>query len=83
MDFGTVLDGTGAMIGTTDRKDVWFQAKLFAEYRFTDYLGLNASLGYLGNFTDFEYTVDTGMGPVVDPAGFNKFEAWLGVRVFY
>lgn len=81
MSFGDVLDGAGMSLG--NRNDVTLQAKLFAEYRFTDYLALSASFAYFGDITDFEYNVDTGTGIITDPAGFNKFEAWLGVRVFY
>jgi hypothetical protein len=81
MSFGDVLDSAGMSLG--NRSDVMLQAKLFAEYRFTDYLALSASFAYFGDITDFEYNIDTGMGIVTDPAGFNKFEAWLGLRVFY
>ncbi len=79
VDFGLVLDGTGASLG--ERTDVIVMASLFGEYRFTDYLGLNVSLAYTGDYTDFEYQV--AGAPTPDPAGFNKFEAWLGLRVFY
>lgn len=81
MQFGDIVSG-GAAAG--DRDDIYISATLFAEYRFTDWLGLNASIGYFGDFTDFEYQVPDGMGGLIpDPAGFNKFEAWLGLRVFY
>lgn len=81
LDFGDVVDPAGMSLG--GRKDIMVVAQLFGEYRFTDWLALNATLGYTGDFTDFEYQTDAGMGPVLEPAGFNKFEAWLGVRVFY
>lgn len=81
MRFGNVLNASGMRL--EDRTDIFMQARVFAEYRFTDWLGLNASFAYFGDFTDFEYLVDTTTGPVTDPAGFNKFEAWLGLRVFY
>lgn len=45
--------------------------------------GVNGTVRYTGNFTDFNYQIDTGGAPIIDPAGYNKFEAWLGVRVFY
>jgi hypothetical protein len=82
MKFGDVIDATGMLL-PNDRTDVFLQAKLYAEYRFTDWLGLNASFAYFGDYTDFEYVIDTTAGPVTDPADFNKFEAWLGLRVFY
>ena len=43
---------------------------------------LRRSLSEL-TFTDYVYNVPTGMGLVLDPANFNKFELWLGVRAFY
>lgn len=79
--FGDVFDGAGVFLG--DRTDVLVNARLFGEYRFTDWLALNLTVGYLGDFTDFEYPVDSGVGTALEPAGFNKVEAWLGVRVFY
>lgn len=78
MKFGDVIDAAG-MATVEDRTDVFLQARLYAEYRFTEWLGLNASVAYFGDYTDFEYP--SVVGP--DPAGFNKFEAWLGLRVFY
>lgn len=81
LNFGDVLDAAGMSLG--DRTDVMVSASLFAEYRFTDWLALNATVGYTGDYTDFEYQADVGMGAFPEPAGFNKFEAWLGLRVFY
>ncbi len=81
LEFGDIVAGGTPSGG---RSDIYLSAKLFAEYRFTDWLGLNASVGYFGDFTDFEYQVSDGAGGLIpDPAGFNKFEAWLGLRVFY
>lgn len=81
MDFGEIFDATGTSLGNRD--DIFFSVRLFAEYRFTDYLALNLSFAYTGDFTDFEYQLTTMAGTIPDPAGFNKVEAWLGVRVFY
>lgn len=84
LDFGQMVAPDGSPLGSsTNREDIRVDASLFAEYRFTDWLGLNATLAYLGDFTDFRYNIVTGPGVVLDPAGYNKFEAWLGVRVFY
>lgn len=84
-EFGRIVrpDGMTPAGSSLTRADIRVDGRLFAEYRFTDWLGLNATLQYTGSFTDFSYSVPTTMGPVVDPAGFNKFQAWLGVRVFY
>jgi hypothetical protein len=84
VDYGRIVNERGDMVGTTfEREDVRVDASLFAEYRFTDWLGVSGSLAYQGNFTSFRYLVITTGAPVIDPASYNKFEAWLGVRVFY
>ena len=84
---GIALTPDGEMIGNTGtRQDVRLSANLFGEYRFTDWLGLNLTLGYYGDFTDYEYD-DSILRPgefFPDPGGgFQKFEAWFGLRVFY
>ncbi len=82
MKFGEIFDASGTSLGR--RKDVYLSLRLFGEYRFTDYLALNATFAYLGDFTNFEYQVTDASGMAIpDPAGFNKVEAWLGLRVFY
>lgn len=82
MQFGTIVSADGTVLG--DRDDIFVSARLFGEYRFTEWLALNATVGYFGDFTDFDYQTDDGAGGlIVDPAGFNKVEAWLGLRVFY
>ncbi|MBX3272827.1 MAG: hypothetical protein KF729_21370 [Sandaracinaceae bacterium] len=84
-EFGRLYDNMGGLLGTgADRDDIRFLGSLFAEYRFTDWLGVNATFNYRGTFTDYQYDIAVpGMGPILDPAGFNKFQVWLGVRVFY
>lgn len=82
-DFGTPTTPTGELLGNmAEREDLRLTTSLFAEYRATDWLGFNGTLTYVGDFTDFEYSVNTSMGPVLDPAEYQKFEAWFGVRVF-
>jgi hypothetical protein len=90
VDYGVPLAADGRTpIGTDShgnpaRDDIRVNANIFAEYRFTDWLGINTTLGYHGDFTDYHYNIATTMGaPIPDPAGYNKFEAFLGVRVFY
>ena len=86
LDFGPQLAADGTPLGeggVVDRTDVLVQASLFGEYRFTDWLALNANVAYTGNFTDFAYLRDVSMAIIPDPAEFQKFEAWLGVRAFY
>jgi hypothetical protein len=84
-EFGRIVQPDGAAAGSSlTRDDIRFIGSLFGEYRFTNWLGVNATLRYTGSFTDFSYRIDVpGMTPFLDPAGFNKFEAWAGVRVFY
>jgi hypothetical protein len=86
-EFGASVnpDGTTMLGSTYQRGDIRIESQLFAEYRFTEWLGVNGTIGYTGNFTDYEYRVEVGAGAplVIDPAGFHKFEAWLGVRAFY
>jgi hypothetical protein len=65
------------------REDIRVGAGLFAEYRFTDWLGINATARYTGVFTDYQYNLMTSPTAMLDPASYNKFEAFLGVRVFY
>lgn len=82
---GLALDPSGNQLGNDlNRSDTRLNATVFGEYRFTEWLALNASVGYAGDFTDFQFN-DPSTGEVYPdaPAGFNKLEAWLGVRVFY
>lgn len=83
VDFGLIRGGTPGMpiIDTTagSRTDIRVGGGLFAEYRFTEWLGVNATFRYTGQFTNYRYS-NVGF---VDPAQFNKFEVFGGVRVFY
>jgi hypothetical protein len=49
-------------------------ATLFGEYRFSDSFGLNTTLRYSAHITDAVVSLD--------PLGWNRFEAFLGVRWF-
>ena len=63
------------------RQDIRVYAGIFGEYRFKPWLALFGQVGYLADFTDFQYF---GTDPLLDPAaGYQRFEAWLGLRVFY
>lgn len=61
-----------------DRRDPMVDVKLFADYRIRDWIAINATLAYLGNFTDF---VATYAG--TDPGSFQHFLALAGVRAMY
>jgi hypothetical protein len=84
MDFGAIVGPTGGIIDASngDRTDVRVGASLGGEYRFTDWLALYASARYQGAFTGYQYNAAL-TGGFIDPAGFNKFEVFGGVRVFY
>lgn len=86
-DFGTPLNFAGAPLGSTPggntaRSDVMLIGSLFAEYRFTAWLGLNATVRYTGDFTDWQYMGVGGSAASLAPAKYNKVEAFLGLRVF-
>lgn len=88
LDFGAALAPDGTMClgagGVCSRQDVRFSTRLFAEYRFTDWLATNATLIFVGDFTDFEYLRPISASMIIiDPAEYSRFEAWLGVRIFY
>jgi hypothetical protein len=79
---GLALSPDGTLLGDqTHRQDTRVYAGIFGEYRFKAWLALFGELGYLADFTDFQYA---GAGALLDPAAnYQKFEAWLGLRVFY
>lgn len=79
---GLALSPDGSLLGTEpERKDIRTRIALRGEYRFTAWLSVFAEVGYLADFTDFEYV---GLAPLLDPSGeYQKVEAWIGLRVFY
>ncbi len=84
-DFGTIVRPDLTAVGNSLTRADWrFIGRLFTEYRFTDWLGVNATFQYRGNFTNYAYNVMTGGGSTfLDPAQFNQFQIMGGVRVFY
>jgi hypothetical protein len=79
---GLALSPDGTLLGNEPyRQDIRVHAGIFGEYRFTAWLSLFGRVGYLADFTDFQYF---GTDPLLDPAaGYQRFDAWLGLRVFY
>jgi hypothetical protein len=79
---GLAVTPDGALLGNTPyREDIRVLAGFFAEYRFKAWLAVFSELAYLADFTDFVYL---GVEPLVEPtARYQKFQAWLGLRVFY
>ena len=51
----------------SERNDVQLLTRLSGEYRVVDWFAITGQLGYLQNFTDYEYAVDDPAG--MDPAG--------------
>lgn len=77
-------DGMTAIGNDLRREDIRINASIFAEYRFTSYLAASINLGYYGDITDFTYINPPPGGVFPDPGGgFQKFDAWLGLRIFY
>jgi len=79
---GLALSPDGTLLGNEPfRKDTRVYVGIFGEYRFKPWLALFADLGFLGDYTNFRYV---GLSPLPDPvADYQRFEAWLGIRVFY
>jgi hypothetical protein len=79
---GLALSPDGTLLGNEPyRQDIRVRAAVFGEYRFKAWLALFGEVGYLADFTDFEYL---GTAPLLNPAaGYQRFDAWLGLRVFY
>ena len=81
---GLALRPDGTLLGNQPfREDIRLYAGIFGEYRFKAWLALFGRVGYLADFTDFQYA-GTVTDPLLDPAAnYQRFEAWLGIRVFY
>jgi hypothetical protein len=64
------------------RRDVHLLTRLDGEYRVLPWLAFTGEVGYLRNFTDFEYTqmINQMQG---DPAEYDRFEVWGGMRAFW
>jgi len=79
---GQALSPDGAWLGNQlYREDIRLWVAILAEYRFKAWLALFGHVGYLADYTDFQYA---GTDPLLDPvANYQRFEAWLGLRVFY
>ncbi|MDH3486196.1 MAG: hypothetical protein OEM16_18435, partial [Myxococcales bacterium] len=79
---GLALTPEGSLLGTEpERKDIRTRVALWGEYRFKAWFSVFAEVGYLADFTDFQYV---GVTPLLDPSGeYQKVEAWIGLRVFY
>ena len=83
-DFGRVLGVDGMPLGDRiDRSDIRVQGSVFGEWRFTNWFAVNATARYTGNFSDFNFLVEAVPLSFIEPVNFNKFEIFLGTRLFY
>ncbi|MCB9626395.1 MAG: hypothetical protein H6725_03385 [Sandaracinaceae bacterium] len=74
-------DGTFLDPARGSRRAWRLTTDVYAEYRATQWLAVTLQLQYLADFTSFTFTTTS---PLVDPnAAYSKFQAWLGLRVFY
>ena len=82
MQYADILDrGTGALIKpsfTTVRVDT----TLFLEYRIKDWLGLNATYQFLGEFGNQTLPANSTKA-VTYSIGFQRHQAFLGLRAFF
>jgi hypothetical protein len=78
----TFLDFGADEVQRAERDDIHFLANLSGEYRLADWFAITLEGGYWQNFTDFVYVIDPMNPSLNDPAKYNRFEGWLGVRAF-
>lgn len=79
---GLALAPDGSLLGNQPyRKDTRLWVAVNGEYRIRAWLALTAQVGYVADFTDYQYL---GAPPLPEPrAQFQRWNAWLGLRVFY
>jgi hypothetical protein len=67
------------------RESTRVRLSLFTEYRVTNWLAINATAGFLADYTDYRFNEpDPAVGVLPDPgAQFQRFEVFAGVRAFY
>lgn len=92
MGYGIDRAAGGSDQNATDgkRTDNRVEADVHGEYRLADWIAMTASTGMLLNSTDFKQRVQEvdAMGnplpvPTVLPVNFTRFDAFLGMRIFY
>ncbi|MBC7174275.1 MAG: hypothetical protein H5U40_17655 [Polyangiaceae bacterium] len=79
-------DGTTPLGSSSRRDDIRLRLSSFAEYRFSSWFAIMATVSYRQNVTDYQYVafLPGSTDPLPDPrAGYKAVEAWLGVRAFY
>ena len=63
--------------------DFRLDGTLFGEYRATDWLGINADLGYTGYFSDTTLKFPGQPAEQGDALAYQQFRGFLGARVFF
>jgi len=64
------------------RNDLHLLTDLMLEYRIVSWFAITGEVGYIQNFTDFVYMVNTNGNNFMDPAKYHQFQAFFGVRAF-
>jgi hypothetical protein len=77
-----IWDSTADPVRHSAFTDVRADATLFGEYRFTDTFGINATVRYTANFSNTEIPVALPPTMGFYGMGWNRFEAYLGLRWF-
>jgi hypothetical protein len=67
--------------GDGNRSDIQLLTNLSGEYRIVDWFAVTAEVGYIQDFTDFEFPPAMAGDPP-DKASYKQFQGWLGLRVF-
>lgn len=83
---GLAVRADGSFLGNYQtRNDVRVLGRLYGEYRATSWLAITLAFDYLGDYTDFAFTTPSGSTSILpDPVSqYQRFDAWLGVRVFH
>lgn len=78
-------DGMTPLGNSLRRKDFRTLAQLYAEYRATSWLAVLTHIEYQADMTDYRFADPVSDMSVVIPdpgAGYQRVEAWLGVRIF-
>ena len=74
--------GVTPLLRHTAFTDTRADATLFGEYRFSNTVGLNATVRYTANFSSNQVPEGTGMNPSLIDMSWNRLEAYLGIRWF-
>jgi hypothetical protein len=82
--YADVLDRRTGVLLVNSFTNTRIDASVFLEYRVTNWLGINGTFQYLAENSDVRIpltSTDPSLGTFV--IGFNRFQAYGGVRVFY